>query len=254
MRVHRAAHVHQQEHAHVRLARRAQHDLELARVLRRLVDGLVEVELELGALAVERAQLAERDLDLPHVEHEVRAVRAVDARVGDRHRAPAAALGPDAHAASGACRCAPKGLVPPVPIQRLPPSWRSFCSRRRSSKRRRSSSRSSVWSAASSSGESSRRIFGSLQPLLELLHELERLALDALEAREERLVERVEVGLACARRARGPRGRSRRASCRAGPSTGRARAPSPPAGRPSPCACAARRGTGRTSVSGESVA
>ena len=34
----------------------------------------------------------------------------------------------------------PKGLVPPVPIHRLPPSWRSFCSFRSSSKRLRNSS------------------------------------------------------------------------------------------------------------------
>ena len=77
--------------------RRAQHDLELARVARRLVDRRVEVELELVALARERAELAERDLDLAHVEHEVGAVRPVVARVGDGHRAASAALRAHAH-------------------------------------------------------------------------------------------------------------------------------------------------------------
>jgi len=41
----------------------------------------------------------------------------------------------------------PNGEVPPVPIQRLPPSWRPFCSLSRCSNSSRSFSMSSAWIA-----------------------------------------------------------------------------------------------------------
>src|SRR6185312_7676942 len=74
VRVHRPADVHEQEHADVRLLGRAEDHLELAGVLRRLVDGGVEIELELRSLAGEGAELAQGDLDLADVEDEVRPV------------------------------------------------------------------------------------------------------------------------------------------------------------------------------------
>src|SRR5690606_18138458 len=74
---------------------RAQHHLELARALRGGVDRALDVELLLGALARERAELAERDLHLPHVERQIVAVALPRALLRELHRAAAAA--PAAH-------------------------------------------------------------------------------------------------------------------------------------------------------------
>src|SRR5262249_18016789 len=57
-------------------------DLELAERPRRSVDGGFDVELLLEALTRELAELPQRDLDLPDVEHEVRTIRTVFAGVG----------------------------------------------------------------------------------------------------------------------------------------------------------------------------
>ena len=198
----------------------AHHDLQLAGVLRGLVDGLVEVELVVGAFADERAELAQGDLDLAHVEHEVGAIGPIDARVGDGHRAARPPpLGPDAHARgvralarrTGWCR-----------------RCRSSGCRRRAALSARASAPRRAGGARSKSRRSKQRALlrrellarlGSSQPLVELLREIEREArlLDAAEVRGEGLVEGVEVAPRCGRRARGPRGRSRRASCRGGP-------------------------------------
>ncbi len=119
MRIHRAADVHEEQDPDVRFPRGAKDDLELARVLRRRVDRPVDVELELRPFALERAQLSERDLHLAHVEDEVRAVRLVPARVGDRHRAPSAPLRADPDAARmravRAERARPAGPDPAIP-------------------------------------------------------------------------------------------------------------------------------------------
>ncbi len=96
--VHRAADVHQEEDAHVGLSRRSQNDLELAGVSRRLVDGLFEVKLGPHAFAREGAELPQRDLHLADIQHEVRTVGPVCARIRYRHRASTTALRADAHA------------------------------------------------------------------------------------------------------------------------------------------------------------
>src|SRR5690606_8392272 len=75
----------QEDEAGVRATRRARHDLDLAGVLRRRVDGPLDVELLVGALAREGAQLAQRDLHLPDVEGEVLPIARVHAGVGDLH-------------------------------------------------------------------------------------------------------------------------------------------------------------------------
>jgi hypothetical protein len=92
--------------------------------------------------------------------------------------------------------------APPVPIQRLPPSWRSRCSRSRSSKRRRSSSMSRLSRNARSASRQAARI---LEPAEQLLGEGERLEADVLEVGEEGDVEGVELAdLLDADRARDP--------------------------------------------------
>ena len=98
VRVHRAADVHEQDHADVGLLGRAHRNLELAAVFRGLGDGLVEVELDVRPHARERAELAERHFDLPHVEHEVGPVRLVATRVGHAERAASSAVRADTKA------------------------------------------------------------------------------------------------------------------------------------------------------------
>jgi hypothetical protein len=97
--VHRAADVHHEDDARVGAPRGAGHDLELACVLRRSVDRLLEIELALGALAREGPQLAKGELDLPHVEDDVAAVALVGARVGRLDRASSSGMFAHAQAA-----------------------------------------------------------------------------------------------------------------------------------------------------------
>ena len=80
--IHRAPDIHHQNDPRVRSSRWAGDDLELARVLGRAIDGIFEVELSRRALACERAKLAERELDLPHVEDDVAAVTLVSPGIG----------------------------------------------------------------------------------------------------------------------------------------------------------------------------
>ena len=71
VRIHRAAHVEEQEDAQVRAALRAQLQRQLAGVARGLIDGALEVQLVERALAHEGAQAAQRHLDVPRVEGDV---------------------------------------------------------------------------------------------------------------------------------------------------------------------------------------
>src|SRR5450432_4027133 len=90
-RVHRAADIHEKEHANVRLARRTHDDLEFATVFCRLVDGVFDVEFMEHAFALEGSQLAQGDFDLANVEHDVASIRLVDARIGNGHGAASSA-------------------------------------------------------------------------------------------------------------------------------------------------------------------
>ena len=176
------------------MLRGSQDDLELTGVAGGLVDGGLEVELELVALAREGPELAERDLDLAHVEHEVRAVRAVGARVGHGHRALSAALGPDAHprgvGAVGAEGARAARANPPVaavvPLLLLLEALLEELPQRLGVE---------VLEHLELLGREALAHLRIAQPLFELLRELRRLRLHALEAREVRLVEGVEVRL-----------------------------------------------------------
>jgi len=91
-----AAEKRREKYADVGAARRPKNDLELARVLCRFGDRLVEIELEDVTLPLERAKLAECDFHLADVEHEVGAIRLVAPRVGDPERASSTAHRADA--------------------------------------------------------------------------------------------------------------------------------------------------------------
>src|SRR6185503_17166518 len=73
-------------------------DVEQAGLRGGLVDGVVEVELEVGALAREAAQAAQRDLDVARAELERVVVVAVGALLPQLHRAAVAARAADADA------------------------------------------------------------------------------------------------------------------------------------------------------------
>src|SRR5438445_11319442 len=86
VRLHRAADVHEQHQPYVVAARRAEHQLDLAGILARLVDGLVEVQLGGVAAACEMAQTPQRYLHLTEVERLVGAVILEAPFFGDLHR------------------------------------------------------------------------------------------------------------------------------------------------------------------------
>src|SRR5690606_34617231 len=99
--VHRAADVEQHQHLDRVVALRDHLDVEIARVSRRRGDGVVEVELFLGAFAGELAQPAQRDLDVARAQLDAVVVVAVGAllphldrgAVAGRRSADADALG-----------------------------------------------------------------------------------------------------------------------------------------------------------------
>ena len=222
VRVHRAAHVHHQD-ARACSGRRGGRVTTSSSPAFFAVASMVPSmsSSSVGALAREGAQLAQRDLDLAHVERRGRCGRAgtcARRRSSSRRRARRPAP-PDADALAGSRRRGRRATCPPVPIQRLPPSWRSFCS-----------------------------LQALLEQRLEHLLEVERLERVALLRRElahaasgprshsssssaifcaststprkwasEGLRRSRRGAPRCGRRARGPRGRSRRASCRADP-------------------------------------
>src|SRR5262249_13670011 len=98
--------------------RRAEDELDLARVAARLVDRLVQVELARRPRARELAQAAERDPHLPAVERPVGAVVGEAALLGDLHRRARTRLPADPDAgrvgAVIAVGGAPAGADPPV--------------------------------------------------------------------------------------------------------------------------------------------
>jgi hypothetical protein len=191
--IHRTAEVHQQENADVRLLRRSHDDLELSAVARCSVDRLVEVELKLGTFARERAQFAQCHLDLAHVEDDVGAIGPVGPRVRDPHGAPASAERPDAQSrgvrAVGTERARAAGAYPSVaavvPLLLLAQSLLEQAQELIQAK---------VLEHRELLGGEVLSSLWITQPFVELFHQVERLGLDAAKAREEGLVEGVEVG------------------------------------------------------------
>ena len=98
VRIHAAADVEEQQHLHRVVPLRHHLDVEPARIARRRVDRVGQVEDVGGALAREPAQPAQRQLDVADAQLELVIEVGVFALLPHLHRALAAALAADAHA------------------------------------------------------------------------------------------------------------------------------------------------------------
>src|SRR5690606_9468731 len=86
MRIHRAADIHHQDDARIAPPRRTRHHFDLAGIGGGRIDGRLEIKLVLRALADERAELPECDLDLTRIKREIVPEPAIKPGVGDFNR------------------------------------------------------------------------------------------------------------------------------------------------------------------------
>jgi hypothetical protein len=85
VRVHAAAHIHQQEQANVVPALGPKHEFDLARIAARLIHRRIDIEFGVRSTAREVSQAFERNLRLPQIHRGVRAIVRETAVFCDLH-------------------------------------------------------------------------------------------------------------------------------------------------------------------------